>query len=247
MSSETPNIYFKNLLTNSDSIVKKTIFAMLRNILLNPIDVPKIILMKYFLILTETNPSTNSTNKIIFQLFPLASSFTIFATRKDTQIYDILVKENYIELSNKKTYSYINMNNKYTSIKLKSKYLNEDDLGSNHLAKTLACLYNFYEWNNSEKKMQLNNIEGLLDFMTNTTSYSVEHLIINNSKSYKTSITSSIDYPIEVLKYRNCMINFIFIEKDLNNSTLQNYELKEKNKSIIYTYRKDKNAGIQKR
>jgi DNA polymerase III delta prime subunit len=229
INSVSPSLELKEILVNSDDIEKNVIHLMLRNVLLNPLLVPKIAVMKYFIKLNEEVPSSKETNKIFLELFPLAASFVLFESKKDNQLYEVFSKSNYLELCNEKIRSYIRSNDKYSSIHLKASYLKDDDETSNYLAKTLASLHNFYRWNATKKRLVLRSETEFLKFLTDTSKYSIEHLVINKSGKYiNTSTQETIHYFKEITKYKNSMINFIFINEHLNNDLLKNNELKEK-------------------
>ena len=105
----------------------------------------------------------------------------------------------------------------------------DDEFNEEYLSKGLAVLYNFFTITCG--RCSVKNERVLKNFLTNTDTYSLEHLIINKSKKYDLGGGKTFTIQGESGKCMNSMFNFVFVSESLN-SDLGNQPIREKMKMI---------------
>ena len=100
----------------------------------------------------------------------------------------------------------------------------------------MATVYDYYDLVGGELRIKSGKTEELSRFLNDDIEYSLEHFIINDSEKidYITSngIHIEYSYPVETKKYKNSLLNYIFISEKLNND-LQNSPVNVKVQRLI--------------
>lgn len=230
---------FRENFSKIDNQERKVMFKLIKNIIKEPNLIPKIALMKYIIESIIIGERTKEECKRVYTVFFFTTFFNTFESKKDrTIIYNLMKNDNWsialIEHINK---YFSNTNLTKTHAALQYKYtLDDNDFDERYRCKALACLYNYFEISND--KIFVSNVDQLYNFLNNDNTYSIEHFIISNNKNGVMTIKELPDneyiIPTKYRKYKNSIFNFIFIDKDINN-TLENNNVIHK-VSMLHEY-----------
>ena len=226
IESSGPSEKFKELFTGQktlDSIEYSIIHNLMKKILLDKDTVPKVLIMKYVLNVLLNKETNKFDSKKIYGVFFYATLFMIFSDKKDGDRTFKIVKHknwyNELMLEIMEYFDGHNIQNK--KIYAKYKYsLKEDALDERIRCKSLAAIYNYFEFTDNMVKVKKGKYEELKEFITNDEVYSIEHFIINKSKKVNVNYDVLYEYPTEVYSYRNSLFNFIFINKNQTKAEL---------------------------
>lgn len=198
---------------------------------------PKALVMKYILLVLLRNKDKKKEDlRQIYAVYMFTVLFTIFQTKKSTDPFMniLMAKEDtwYSELI-KQINGYFS-SDKITDGRLLAQYKlarNEDEEDFRFRCKSLATIYNYFKINNQKVIIRKGMTSQLYRFITDDSSYSVEHFIISESKEHMIKSSGLFDsYEINKSiynKYVNNFFNFIFIDQETN-SMLSNFWLPEK-------------------
>lgn len=219
-----------------DSEELKIFHNIMKKILKDSNILPKALIMKYILsTLLDKSPKLKSEYRKIYGVYMLAVFFVIFENKKSKAIiFNILNATNttWYNQAIMQINSYFSPD-KLTDARVLALAINEEEEDCRFYSKSLATLYNFFLIQNNEVKILSGKISNLNKFITDNSSFSTEHFIINNSPSYKTQVKleeNISEYTYDRTFYNkhvNNLFNFIFISKTLN-ETLSNFWLPTK-------------------
>lgn len=232
-----------------ENIELKVIHNIIGKILKDQKILPKALLIKYFSILLYENAGKNKENiRKIYGIYLLTVLFSIFENKKSTEVLEGIIKANeadwYSELVDK-------INNYFSSdaitdARLLAQYKmgrNEDEEDQRFRCKSLATIYDFFINQNGVVKIRKGKMNELYKFITDSEAFSVEHLIVSETKE-RTILVQGEEYTIDksiYKRYVNNFFNFIFIDRDLNSKLKNNWlpqkleELNENQLSCEYS------------
>lgn len=236
VQSDRPDTRFKAIFksTKIDSIEIVVIHNLLKKILLDKNNVPKVLVMKYTDMLLELNNLiTKKDVRKIYAIFVMSILFTIFETKKSSTKLNAIVKSaNWYEDLVDSINNYCICNN---VVEKQIVYLaglkSNSDLKEQYRCKSLATIYNYIQLTDDEVKVKKGCYNDLNEFVTNSSKYSIEHFIINESGKISED-DIDFNYPKDLKRHRNSLFNFIFIPLDLN-SAIGNYSLRDKTNYLL--------------
>ena len=221
------------------------IFDLLRKILKDTNEVPKILAIKYIIdvLLNDRykDMKIDDTNRkcikkeyqVVFSLFALFTLFTLSATKKQRdKLYDTVKGSNWIN----KVSDTIDWFLKKESV-LKSKYTmayrtftkeQAENIENDLLrCKSIALLFNFLTYDSKSKMYTFKKHEQLYEFLKDKKEYSLEHFLLNQGLTcvMADEEKSLCTYPSLVHKYVGSCFNFIYIHRDINGGILGNKTL----------------------
>ena len=233
---------FNSLFPNTDNEERQSIFALMSTILKDSEIIPKVLLMKYFLNEVLSNASGKASKKI-YPVFMMYVIFSTFSSRKGFNEFSKIVgSDEWYNLLIDKLKEYLRTESK---IKIKNtvaiKYFDEVIEDEKYRCKALACVYNFFGFNNNNfKKINKNKLH---QYLYDNDTYSIEHFLINESNTYhylkdkeeeedeeqnlkaqeegekekqENEGNEMINYPKEAGKVKKLIYNFLFIPKKIN-------------------------------
>lgn len=217
-----------------DDKERDVMFNLTKKILLDKDKAPKCLLIKYFIDVFLNNNSTKQDFQKIYAVSTFALLFSLFESKKDLETIKGIIKHNdwYQESC---TYIKDQLENQSTSSKtIKVAYKEKKDSSDNpqkFRCKTLATIYDYFEFKDEKLLPKSKILSKLNEFLNDETKYSFEHFVVNDSGKieFKTSKGISINYkyPPNIVKYKNSLLNYIFISEELNGK-LKNEALSEK-------------------
>ncbi len=221
-----------DLSVDNDTIA--IIKGLAKLLLLNKdITLPYALIMKYFLeIVKSGNKIDHEYADKFYAIYAFSVLFGLFSNKKElSEIEQILHSDQWYAVLIEKMKSYFSKGKILErKVLFQSKYLPENDDEVNmHKCKSLAILYNFFQIKDGCAKKIRGTSNELKAFLTNKDLFSVEHFIINDSKSC-TSINEkdTYYYDSDIKKYANSIFNFIFIPDKLNGNVLKNHYINYK-------------------
>ena len=228
---------------------RKVMNNLTKKILLDKDKVPNCILMRYFLdVFMAEKPDKNDFKKI-YAVSSAGLMFSLFGGKKELNAVKDLYSSDEWYVNNCKYVKdkLVTQSKGVKTIKISANmaiYGRPDD-PQKFRCKSLATIYDFYECTEEAITVKAGLLDQLNAFLNDAETCSLEHFIINDSGKidYTTSkgVKVEFEYPELVISYRNALLNYIFISKDLNNS-LENMPLNEKIKSLtVGKYQEDFN------
>ena len=195
----------------------------------------KSLIIKYLRSLIKLNStlSKKEKNKIVHEIYAIVlfiGLYLLFNYKKDIKkILPILKEANIHDKLVKSIKDYL-------SYKIAIDFTVEDNEQSQkYMSKILASLYNFYYIDDNDVKIRNSKYTELKRFLDDIDEYSVEHFLINDSNSYEIQVSDKpfkFKYPVEIWKkFTNCIFNYIFIPKQLNND-LNDFDIHRKIKIL---------------
>lgn len=219
------------------------IFDLLKKILIDSNDVPKILAVKYILdvLLNQEIHDKKLTEELdfdnikaeyqsIFSLYALFTLFNLSATKKQRDKLYECVKGTF---NQEKISNAIDWFLSKESV-LKSKYSNsyrifvkEQEVhpyADSLRCKSMALLYNYLTYDKKSCRYTFDKHGEMYDFLQDNNTYTLEHFLLNQGKSCEILNTSheKCDYPKGVEKYIGSCFNFIFVHKNINGTVLGN-------------------------
>lgn len=244
VENEGPSVTFKSYFVcekageRIDSEDITNIHTMLKKILMEQEVIPKILALKYILSFLDSNPHSKKDYKSAYSIFCASVFFMILATKKESDtFYGLVRNEQWVNEVNKWVTDYPSEHS-LTKGSLRAAYKydgsneDENDRLPQIRCKSLSAIYNFFRITQSGNNYTLKttNASALKEYFTDTSTFSVEHLIIGEKGTLQIQ-TTNLDflykYPVQIKRYRNSIFNYIFIPKELN-TPLGNKPLMEK-------------------
>lgn len=245
VETDGPSIKFRSYFTkaNTDTLEIKVIHNLMKKIIKDKDTIPKILVMKYVLSVLFVNTADSKDIKKIYGIYFFATLFMIFDSKKSSDKVFNIVKNmdwyNQLIIESKKYFENANISDR----KLAAQYRyskKEEDIDERVRCKSLATIYNYFEFRNNEILIKKGQFEDMAKFIGDQ--FTIEHFIINKSKKVMLIVNDKkedYEYIPEVYGYRNSIFNFIFIDDDTNKKELKNYHLLKKVdilKSINYEF-----------
>lgn len=239
LASQSPSQEFKDYFdvengNQVNSITVSIAHSFIRRILYDETILPKAILFKYFVTTLSAKQQNKDSYKWIFDVYAFNILFNLSAVKKQKEIVLSIVSEKkdsadwHVELSSAIQNFLCDTGLTRAKVAMQYKYV-DDEFNEEYLSKGLAVLYNFFTINCG--RCSVTNEKALKNFLVNTDTYSLEHLIINKSKKYDLGEEKTFTIQGESGKCVNSMFNFVFISESLN-SDLGNQPIREKMKMI---------------
>ncbi len=207
----------------------KIIYNFIKKIMLDTLDAPKILVMKYVLDVMMNENSSKSDYKKIYGVYFLSILFVLFGEKKSSaEISNIVrAKDWYAELM-KQIKKYLNpAESAMKQVDVQKKYtIKDNDQDDKFRCKSLATVYNFFEikkdgTNGGETVgIKKGKLTELAEYVTNDRDYSIEHFVINDKGNYSINVGSRIledKYPSGIGVNSKSLFNFIFIPQKHNN------------------------------
>lgn len=235
LNSQSPSQEFKDYFdvkqgNQVDSTTILIAHSFIRRILYDETILPKAILFKYFVTTLSIKQQNKDSYKWIFDVYAFNILFNLSAVKKQKEIVLGIVSEKkdsadwHIELSSAIKDFLCDTGLTRAKVAMQYKYV-DDEFNEEYLSKGLAVLYNFFTITCG--RCRVKNERDLRNFLINTDTYSLEHLIINKSKKYDIDGKKPFIIQGEAGKCVNSMFNFIFISESLNGK-LTNQTIREK-------------------
>lgn len=190
--------------------------------------------IKYFLDVFLNQDATKEDYRQIYAISSAGLMFSLFESKKDlTVIRNIIKNDDWY----KKTCEYINekIKNQASSLKMiRVSKLNDEP--QKFRSKSLATIYDFYDCSKEYIKIKTDKLNHLESFLNDETIYTTEHFVINESGkiNYVTENGTRIEYsyPEKIIKYKNALLNYIFISDSLNRE-MGNIPVSEKVRKLL--------------
>ena len=235
LDSQSPSQRFKDFFNVEqgnpvDSTTILIAHSFIRRILYDETVLPKAILFKYFVTTLARKQQNKNNYKWIFDVYAFNILFNLSAVKKQKDIVLNIVAEKkessdwHTELSSAIQDFLCDTQLSRAKVSIQYKYADEE-FNEEYLSRGLAVLYNFFKI--TDGRCSVSDEKALKNFLINTNTYSLEHLIINKSKRYDLGSNRSFAVQGEAGKCVNSMFNFVFISETLNND-LGNKPIREK-------------------
>ena len=235
LDSQSPSQRFKDFFNVEqgnpvDSTTILIAHSFIRRILYDETVLPKAILFKYFVTTLARKQQNKNNYKWIFDVYAFNILFNLSAVKKQKDIVLNIVAEKkessdwHTELSSAIQDFLCDTQLSRAKVSIQYKYADEE-FNEEYLSRGLAVLYNFFKI--TDGRCGVSDEKALKNFLINTNTYSLEHLIINKSKRYDLGSNRSFAVQGEAGKCVNSMFNFVFISETLNND-LGNKPIREK-------------------
>jgi len=217
-----------------DDKVMGMMCSFIKFVIRNSNVIPKILLMKYFVdILNSNRVKTKNEYYKLLGVYTLTVMFSLFQSKKDNaSIYQIVRQSDWYSSVIEKVNSYFHIGElKISTLKAQSKFvknIGESEEDFKYLAKSLAFVYNYLEIKNNQVSFRDNAVNDAYSFMNNQDTYSVEHFIICESKSWKVvneHLTATYKIPTLFQNFKFSPFNFLFISESLNKTLENDYPL----------------------
>lgn len=209
---------------NCDNDTIECVFEIISAIIYTDDEVPKMLVMKYFLDVLNQNTINKHDVKVIFYIYVYSILFTLTAGKKEsTKLVRIVLSQDWIEkLKNAAIKLWEGNNNSINYWKKISKNGKITDTSGQYLPKHILAIKEFGKINQTSISF---NERKLKDFLTSSTC-TAEHFFINQSHkvSFKYGVnkygTKGADAEItlskSLVKYISCPVNYLYIEADAN-------------------------------
>lgn len=204
------------------------IYHLLKHIVLMNDKIFKLLILKYFFDYFKSPKSKKEDIQSIYSLFLFSNITSIQKNRKSTS--SVI---SYLNAKNFESELIEESMNEIKDITIKTKIsaraMVDIDNTDNLLAKSIAIFYNFFsiEKNNDLLNIKVKNKESLLNYIATSKSSSIEHFIINDSEKYVLN-GETLKYKKDIIKFKNSLINFLFIPASINSEELANKNLDSK-------------------
>ncbi|MFI3212854.1 MAG: DUF262 domain-containing protein [Eubacteriales bacterium] len=212
-------------------------FNLIKKIILDSNKAPNCLLMRYLIDVLFSETKTKEDIKRVYAVSTAGLIFTLYASKKDTEVIKKMIGPgDWYEKMCK--YVWDNIKNQSDSVKtVKVAYRQRDlDCPQNFRCKTLATIYDFYEIEEDSLSVKSGKLDMLEKFLNDKSLFSLEHFIVNDSGKieYQTpkGIVIEYKYNHSITKYKDSLLNYIFITESLNNA-LRNEPLNIKCKKML--------------
>lgn len=236
-------LFNKDVLLGKDKLGDQgisCIYSLIRQILRDGNDVPKILAIKYiieFLLndrvkLCQVDDTNRKSLKWEYQaIFPLYTLYTLFslsATKKQRdRLYDSVKGSDWETKITTAIGWFLSkesvLRSKYTfAYKTYMNDQSEDAYADALRCKSIALLYNFLIFDSQKKQYTFNNHQKLYHFLNDVDQYSLEHFLLNQGLkcTMMDANQSTCEYPGSVRKYIGSCFNFVFINSKVNGPVL---------------------------
>lgn len=216
--------------TGCDSDTIENTFAIINAILRIDDEVPKMLVMKYFLDVLNQDRIVKDNVKIIYDIYVYSILFAVTSGKKESsKLIRIVMTKDWINKLKKKTSEfYINVKDKINYYKFVTENGKVSDTSGQYLPKHIIAIKEFTSLNNNEIKF---NEQKLKEYLMSS-NCTAEHFFIN--KKHKVSFAygeegghSEIILPKKITKYIACPVNYLYLISTANGD-IGNKSIKEK-------------------
>lgn len=239
IETDGPSDPFRRLFASSEQRVDPVEIAifhsLLKKIILDSDVIPKVLALKYIITYLDDGRHAIKEYQTLYSVFAAAVIFATFSFKKKNDIfYGFIKNDDWIERINKWLYEYASSPD-LTKGKVVAAYqCNESsgDLEAQIRCKSLAAIYDFFVLKKEGERYSLavKQTPLLRTFLHNSEEFSVEHLIISESKALQIK-TERYDFPFKyppnAAKCMNSLFNYVFIPEGIN-SELHNDPIRKK-------------------
>lgn len=218
---------------NVDNDTIECIFAILSDLIRIDDEVPKMLIMKYFLDVLGKDVVVKKDIKLIFYIYVYSILFTLTGNKKESsKLIRIIISKDWGEKLKAATLKMWNENrgkiNFFKKITFNGKFT---DISGQYLPKHIMAIKEFATVQDSVSFNQ----KKLKEFLTSS-SCTAEHFFVN--KSHKVSFKydngtkeTGITLPSSILKYISCPVNYLYLESSANGG-IGNMTIYEKIKDL---------------
>lgn len=225
------NIKEKMRAANCDNCTIECAFAIINAILHNDDEVPKILILKYFLDVLSKEQISKSEVKVIFYIYVYSILFNLTAGKKESaKLIRVVISEDWISKLQKITVEfYFSAINKIDYFKKITQNGKVTKTSGQYLPKHIIAIKEFAKIQNDFIKFNENSLR---EYLLNA-SCTAEHFFINESCTIEFHFGTNnpkiekIGLPKKLTKYISCPVNYLYITSDANND-LGNKTIKEK-------------------
>lgn len=231
---------------NCDSYTIDNIFSIIDAILRIDNEVPKILIMKYFLDVLNKVELDKKDVKIIYDIYVYSVLFAVTAEKKESsKLIRIVLSDEWIKkLKERTTEFYKNAKDKINYYKTITSNGKLTETSGQYIPKHIIAIKEFAVIKNNVIDF---NEQELRKFL-NSSNCSAEHFFIN--KSLKVSFnygnngaTAEIKLPKKIAKYISCPVNYLYLDSSVNGD-IGNKSIKEK---IDLLFSNGENAFVTKK
>lgn len=204
-----------------------------KKVLLDGDKAPNCMLIKYFLDVFLNENAKKEDFRRIYAISSAGLMFSLFEPKKDLIVIRNLLKNDdwYGKICE---YIYEKIKTQASSMKM-IRVSNLNDEPQQFRSKSLATIYDYYECGADSIKIKTEKIDELEAFLNDETVCTTEHFVINDSDKIEFETDKGLQieykYPTKIKKYKNALLNYIFIADSLN-SDLGNLPVNEKIKLL---------------
>lgn len=206
-----------------DDKERDVMFNLTKKIVMDKDKVPNCLLIRYLLDVFLNERAKKADFQKIYAVSTATVFFSLFEPKKDLEIIKGMINpENWYE----EMCAYISRQLKTqmgSGKTINVAYKDMKDNGNNpqkFRCKTLATVYDFYDISDTGIQVKKRKMGDLELFLNDENKYSLEHFIINDSGKIKytnvNGVTIDYEYPTNVIKYRNSLLNYLFVDESLN-------------------------------
>lgn len=231
---------------NCDSYTIDNIFSIIDAILRIDNEVPKILIMKYFLDVLNKVELNKKDVKIIYDIYVYSVLFAVTAEKKESsKLIRIVLSDEWIKKLKERTMEfYKNAKDKINYYKTITSNGKLTETSGQYIPKHIIAIKEFAVIKNNVIDF---NEQELRKFL-NSSNCSAEHFFIN--KSLKVSFnygnngaTAEIKLPKKIAKYISCPVNYLYLDSSVNGD-IGNKSIKEK---IDLLFSNGENAFVTKK
>lgn len=220
----------KMINADCDSYTIENVFAIINAILRIDDEVPKMLVMKYFLEVLNQDRVVKNNVKIIYDIYVYSILFAVTAGKKESsKLVRIVLAEDWIKKLKDKTLEfYKNVKDKINYYKPVTENGKVTDTSGQYLPKHIIAIKEFVSLKNNAIKI---DVQKLKQYLT-ASNCTAEHFFIN--QKHKVSFFyggeggyTEIILPKKITKYISCPINYLYLTSTANGD-IGNKSIKEK-------------------
>lgn len=214
-------------------VSKKNIFYLSKAIIGLREQIPKMMLMKYFLEVLDKDEASSEQYKLIYYIYYCAIVFACLDEKKESKAFAALIAAQDWDSKLKSQVSYYSQNKVqelwYTKKISRMGYSLET--GGQELPRHIFAIK--YYWSKKPNKLEPKDPKKLCIFLSTTMERTMEHFLLNKSKKIefvygKDRKKGEYFYPRKVFqKYVSCPINYLVLNEE-ENTIIGNGSVKEK-------------------
>lgn len=204
-----------------DDVTANLAFSIIGAILRNDDEVPKMLLMKYFIDVLNNPSATKKDCNIIYDIYCFSILFSASSKKKSSQqVTRIVMSENWQEKIKEAAYD-IRKNSIDKIAYLRAISVNGEvtETSGQYFPKHIIAVKQFFTLNDAIKNVKVTDKGALYKFLSNT-KCSAEHFFVNQGYKFEFSYAdgkkATISCPAKIKKYISYAANFIYIDSDIN-------------------------------
>ena len=241
--NERMDKYFRKSNGVVSDVTKKNIFRIFKTVIGFNEQVPKMLLMKYFIYVLLDNNATDSAYEMIYDIYYCCVMFVSMKERKQSEAFSSLaLAANWKELLVKKVRDYNQRSGDIWYQKKVSRRGYSIETGGQELPRHIFAV--MYYWKAKKGKIRPAEPKELAIFLSMTMKNTMEHFLLNKSGFIEYTYGAENKkgkyiYPAKIFaKYISCPINYLVLDEKINKD-LGNKPLLEKFRDIDAIKKKD--------